>query len=63
MKNKWFTQLLALVVVAQPDVIQLCKTTLQTNAAWPLFGMCAGSDGPWLLLQVKWVVLQWSAYH
>lgn len=63
MKNKWFTQLPTLVVVAQPDVIQLCKTTPQTNAACPTFGMCAGSDGPWLLLQVKWVVLQWSASH
>lgn len=35
MKNKRFTRLLALVEVAQPDLIQLCKTTLQTNAACP----------------------------
>lgn len=57
MKNKWSTQLPTLVVVAQSDVIQLYKTTPQTPAAFPAFGMCAGSDGPWLLLQVKWVVV------
>lgn len=61
MKNKWITQRPVLVVVAQPDVTQLCGTTLQTHAARPAFGMRAGRDGPHSLLQVRWVLLQWSA--
>lgn len=51
MKNKWFTQQPVLVVLAQPDVIQLCKNTLQTSAVCPKFRMCAGSDGPRLLFE------------
>lgn len=42
-----------LVVVAQPDVIQLCKNTLQMSTACPKFRMCAGSEGPRLLLEVS----------
>lgn len=42
-----------IVALAQPDVIQLCKNTLQMSTACPKFRMCAGSDGPRLLFEVS----------